>query len=113
MPRVDPEMTRRARELRRNATEAERIVWRRLSANRPRFTRQLVIGPYIVDFACRRTRLAIELDGSQHLDSPSDDRRTRYLEDLGWTVLRFWNRDVTQNPDGVAEAIIRKAAGLS
>ncbi|HLJ64308.1 MAG TPA: DUF559 domain-containing protein [Stellaceae bacterium] len=103
-------MTRRARELRRNATEAERIVWRRLSSHRPRFTRQLVVGPYIIDLACRQARLAIELDGSQHVDSPTDVRRTRFLEAQGWTVLRFWNREVAENPDGVAEAIIHKIA---
>jgi very-short-patch-repair endonuclease len=112
MPRIDPEMTRRARELRRNATEAERLIWRRLSGQRPRFTRQLVIGPYIVDIACRRARLAVELDGSQHLDSPTDARRTQFLRAQGWAVLRFWNREVAENPEGVTEAIVRKAAEL-
>lgn len=112
MHRVDPEMTRRARELRRNATEAERVIWRKLSPHRPRFTRQLVIGPYIVDIACRQARLAVELDGSQHLESPADARRTGFLEAQGWTVLRFWNREVAENPEGVAEAIIAKAAEL-
>jgi BirA family biotin operon repressor/biotin-[acetyl-CoA-carboxylase] ligase len=110
MRRIDPGMTRRARNLRGNATEAERIIWRRLCYRRPRFTRQLIIGPYVVDLACRRARLAIELDGSQHLDSAADASRTRYLEARGWRVLRFWNREVTENPEGVAEAIIRKIA---
>jgi very-short-patch-repair endonuclease len=81
MPRIDPMMTSRARELRRNATEAERVIWHRLYGHRPRFTRQLVIGRSIVDLACRRARLAVELDGSQHLDLPADARRTRFLEE--------------------------------
>lgn len=103
-------MTERARTLRGNATEAERVIWRRLSHSRPRFTRQLVVGPYIVDLACRQARLAVELDGSQHLNSATDARRTRFLEARGWTVLRFWNREVAENPEGVAEAILQEAA---
>ena len=109
MHRVDPAMTRRARYLRANATETERTVWRRLS-HRPRFTRQLFVGPYIVDLACHKARLAVELDGSHHLNSQRDAARTRFIESAGWTVLRFWNRDVMENPDGISEAIIQKVA---
>jgi very-short-patch-repair endonuclease len=110
MRRIEPQMTDRARTLRGNATEAERIIWRRLSRSRPRFTRQLVVGPCIVDLACRRARLVVELDGSQHLGSPTDARRTHFLQARGWIVLRFWNREVAENPEGVAEAIIQEAA---
>jgi very-short-patch-repair endonuclease len=99
-------MTKRARALRSNATDAERRIWLRIRSYRPRFTRQLVIGNYIIDLACREAKLAIELDGSQHTDSPHDQERTAFLESLGWRVLRFWNSEVITNPDGVAVAIL-------
>ena len=57
-----------ARHLRRNPTDAERLLWRILGRLRPRFTRQYAIGPYVADFACRRARLVIELDGGPHAD---------------------------------------------
>ncbi|WP_230772612.1 endonuclease domain-containing protein [Sphingomonas sp. Leaf4] len=106
MTRVPLYLTERARDLRTNATEAERLIWHRLRHHRSRFTRQLVVGKYILDLACRSARVAIEFDGSQHLDSAYDVERTRFLESLGWRVLRFWNAEVLANPDGVAEAIV-------
>ena len=108
--RIDVVLTRRARALRGTPTDAERVLWRLLSRYRPKFTRQLPIGPYIADFACRQARLVIEVDGSQHADSKRDLARTRFLESEGWTVIRFWNSDVATNPDGVAESILVKAA---
>ncbi|MET3761533.1 DUF559 domain-containing protein [Sphingomonas sp. UYEF23] len=99
-------MTRRARALRSNATDAERRVSLRIRTYRPRFTHQLVVGSYIVDIACREAKVVIELDGGQHADSAYDEARTVLLESLGWKVLRFWNSDVMANPDGVAEAIL-------
>ena len=75
------------RSLRNNATEEERALWNALSRLRPRWTRQLPIGPYVADFACRRARVVAELDGSQHVDSRSDERRTSALEADGWKVL--------------------------
>ena len=111
MKRVDELLTTNARDLRNNATKAERLLWRRLSAYRPRFTRQLVIGPYIVDFACREAKLAIELDGSQHIDAAAyDERRTFYLEQERWRVVRLWNNEVIANPDGAAEQILLRCA---
>ena len=111
MRRVPKEMTDRARRLRNEATPAERAIWRILSNYRPAFTRQLVVGPYIVDLACREARLAIEFDGSQHLDQQSyDDRRTLFLEAEGWRVLRVWNSDVLKNPEGVAALLLEEAA---
>jgi very-short-patch-repair endonuclease len=108
--RVDHELTAHARALRANATDAERRLWRLLSRYRPKFTRQLPIGPYIADFACRQARLVVELDGSQHAGSTYDEARTRCLEAEGWTILRFWNSEVGESADGVAEAILLKAA---
>ena len=111
MKRVDEQLTANARALRTNATKAERLLWRRLSAYRPRFTRQLVIGPYIVDLACREAKLAIELDGSQHIDAAVyDQRRTEFLNGEGWAVVRLWNNEVIVNPDGAAEHILLRCA---
>ena len=97
--------------LRNGATRHERKVWAIIRYHRPRFTRQLVVGSYILDFACREVKLAVEIDGSQHLGQVAQDReRTAFLESLGWRVIRFWNSDVTENPEGVAEAIIHEVA---
>jgi very-short-patch-repair endonuclease len=93
--------------LRNEATDAERRMWRILSRHRPRFTRQHVVGSYIVDLACRKAKLAVEFDGGQHWQALEHDaERTRFLESLGWKVIRFWNSDVSDNPEGVAEAIL-------
>ena len=100
-------MTRRARALRTHAIAAERTLWRLLSRYRPKFTRQLVVGPFILDLACREARLAVEIDGGHN---HRDAARTAWLEREGWSVVRFWNSDVSQNPTGVAEAILLKAA---
>ncbi len=106
MSRVPPAHTARARNLRNNSTPAERGVWAHLRPYRPRFTRQLPVGPYILDFACREARLAIELDGGQHATSETDAHRTAWLEAQGWQVLRFWNNDVLANVEGVIHAIL-------
>ncbi|HEX7655469.1 MAG TPA: DUF559 domain-containing protein, partial [Sphingomonas sp.] len=75
--RIDPELTRRARELRNNPTPAELAVWHRIARYRPAFTRQLVVAPFIIDLACRKAKLGVELDGSQHAAQiEADDRRT-------------------------------------
>lgn len=60
----------------------------------------------MVDFCCWEKRLVIEADGGQHADNPHDSRRTRWLEDRGWTVLRFWNPDILSNTDGVLHTIL-------
>ena len=95
-----------ARALRTNATDAERRLWQALSRYRPRFTRQLPIGPYVADFACRRARLIVEVDGGQHVESAHDARRTAALAADGWQVLRFWNNDVLGNLEGVVAVIV-------
>ena len=108
--RVPKRLTDRARALRNDATPQERVIWRLLSRYRPKFTRQLSIDPYTADLACREAKLIVELDGSQHIDSKTDEARTRFLAAYGWTVIRFWNSEVDENPDGVAEAILLKVA---
>ena len=98
----------RARELRRHMTDAERTLWRCLRLRQLegfRFRRQLPVGPYIVDFACLRTRLVVEVDGGQHAEMSADDVRTRYLESCGFIVLRFWNDEVLLRTGLVLEAI--------
>ena len=71
-----------------------------------KFRRQMPIGPYIVDFACPISRLAVELDGGQHAEANSRDAvRTPYLGTQGYRVLRFWNNDVLENLEGVVAAI--------
>ena len=108
--RVKISTTERARSLRADATPEERKVWALLSRYRPKFTRQLPIGNYIVDFACRQARLAIEIDGGQHASSTRDQLRDAWLTSQGWTIFRVWNSDVRENPTGVAEAILERAA---
>jgi very-short-patch-repair endonuclease len=102
-----------ARRLRRSETEAERRLWLILRGRRPegyKFRRQRPIGPYVADFVSIRYRLIVEVDGSQRLDSVADARRTRWLERYGWRVVRVWNNDLTENPSGVAELILRTLA---
>jgi very-short-patch-repair endonuclease len=70
------------------------------------FRRQALIGPFIVDFASRKARLVIELDGGQHDERrEADERRTRFIEGRGYRVLRFWNHEVLGNMDGVLQVI--------
>ena len=108
--------TQRSRELRREATEAERQLWSRLRSRQvadTRFNRQYPIGPYICDFASRSRGLVIELDGGQHADAAAyDARRTRYMEERGYQVLRFWNGDVMNNLDGIVAEIEQVLTGL-
>ena len=103
--------TLRSRELRNNATDAERKLWRHLRNRqlcRTRFNRQVPIGPFICDFVARTAKLIIELDGGQHaIRTAEDNRRTRFLNIHGYRVLRFWNNDILANPEGVAEKIAR------
>ena len=89
-------------------TDAERILWTQLRRKQllgHRFRRQAPIGPYVVDFLCVESRLAIEVDGSQHADSISDQRRDLLLRSKGYRVLRFWNHDVMNRIEEVLVAI--------
>jgi very-short-patch-repair endonuclease len=93
-----------ARVLRRDATDAERAMWRLLRSRRfaeLKFRRQVPIGPYVADFACVSKRLIVEIDGGQHAQSDTDRRRDAYLKRDGWIVVRFWNNEVLENPEGV------------
>ena len=100
-----------ARRLRANATNAEEILWQHLRRSPvlgTHFRRQVPIGRYVADFACMAARLVIGVDGSQHAEGPvagNDQERTHWLESEGYRVLRFWNNEITQNIEGVLEAI--------
>jgi very-short-patch-repair endonuclease len=100
----------RARQLRKNPTDAERKLWKHLRLKQldgHRFRRQVPIGPYYVDFLCLERRLIIEVDGGQHAERKAEDaQRTAWLEGQGFRVIRCWNNEVLQNIEGVAEAIL-------
>jgi very-short-patch-repair endonuclease len=108
--RVPFDHTQRARQLRNAATSHERKLWGMISRLRPKFTRQLSVGPYFADFACKQAKLIIELDGSQHAQSASDARRDVFLAQEGWTIFRIWNNELDENPEGEFEAIVNRAA---
>jgi len=99
----------RTRSLRKNATDAERALWRHLRNRQMlgfKFRRQMPVEPYIVDFACLDAHLIIEIDGGQHLDQRAyDERRTLFLKSCGYRILRFWNNEVLQETDAVLERI--------
>ena len=105
----DPELTSRAQELRKNMTPEERKLWYQYLRQYPvQWNRQKVIGSYIVDFYCKRAKLIVELDGSQHYEAQGmayDAARTAYLQELGFLVLRFPNSEVNGNLSGVCELI--------
>ena len=110
MSQFRPRVTKRAQQLRKNATEAERRLWRHLRLRRLegfKFSRQMAVGPFVCDFLCRERGLVVELDGGQHADQLAQDgRRTAFLEREGLFVLRFWKNDVLQNTDGVLQMIL-------
>ena len=95
--------------------EAERRLWVRLRDRQLgnfRFRRQHTIGPYIADFACIEAMLVIECDGEQHGFDEAlarDAKRTAFMESEGWMVLRFWNREIRDNMQGVLETILDAA----
>ncbi len=96
------------RELRRNATDAEKRLLAGLRAAFPerKWRFQAPLGPFRVDLLCFAERLAIEVDGGQHgATAAYDARRTRFIEQEGYRVLRFWNNDVLENLDGVLNQI--------
>ena len=98
-----------ARTLRRQSSDAERVLWRHLRARRLmgyKFRRQVVMEPYIVDFVCLEAGLIIEADGGQHSNQVTyDTRRTVVLEGMGYRVLRFWNHEVLGELQSVLERI--------
>ncbi len=110
---------KRARVLRRDMTDAERILWSRIRpsvAQGLRFRRQHPVGPFIVDFACPLSRLAIEVDGETHGTDEEiayDKRREAYLRSRGWHVLRFTNQEIYKSLNAVLDGIWRWSPSVS
>jgi len=108
---VSEKLRGNAKALRRDMTEAERIIWDNVRAHRFQgagFRRQTPIGPYVVDFVCHAAKLIVELDGGQHFEAEDvvrDARRDSYLATQGYRVLRFNNLDVMTNKSGVLDTI--------
>jgi len=96
-----------ARSLRKQPTDAERLLWRRLRGEPlgVKFRRQHPYLDYVLDFVCVERKLVIEVDGGQHLESERDQRRDRDLGTAGFRVLRFWNNEVLMQTDAVLEKI--------
>ena len=104
---MDRHLKQRARDLRRNATEAETLLWSKLRNRQifqAKFRRQVPIPPYIADFVCFDIKLIVEIDGGHH-SFQSDAPRTAFLEAQGFSVIRFWNHDVLGNIEGVLRVI--------
>jgi very-short-patch-repair endonuclease len=102
-------MLRFARTLRKDPTQAERVLWQRVRRRQLagfKFRRQHSVGPYICDFACLEASIVVELDGSQHAEqSDYDRRRDMFLRSRGFRVLRFWNSDVLARTEIILETI--------
>ena len=107
----------KAKEMRNNMTDAEKLLWEALGAKNTgdKFRRQHVIGDFIADFVCLPKRLIIEVDGGYHNDDTQqslDEQRTKILNHLGFTVIRFTNEEVLGNLDGVVNQIEEKLSLL-
>ncbi len=101
-------MTARAKTLRRLASPIEQKLWHALRGAQlgASFRRQHPVGPYVLDFYCPSAHLAVEVDGDDHAGRTMQDaRRTRFLNERGIRVIRFSNRDVWNNLDGVKALI--------
>ena len=114
--KVSDRLRTNARALRKNSTDAERLLWAALRGHRlngASFRRQVPIENYIADFICHAAKLVIELDGGQHFSDQSeraDARRSAVIEAQGFKVLRSSNLDVMKNRAGVLETIAAAVA---
>ena len=105
--KVSEEKVKLARQMRKEMTPAERVLWAHLRGNRLNgyhFRRQQVIAGFIVDFYCHRAGLAVEVDGDAH-DQSYDADRDAILAEYGVRVLRFTNAEVTGDIRAVIESI--------
>jgi very-short-patch-repair endonuclease len=104
------DQTAKRRKLRNSMTKPEHLIWMHLKSRQlgPKFRRQYGIGPYIVDFYCRETRLAVEIDGDSHFTDSGlvhDAIRENYLQNAGIHTIRFTNIDVMRNVSAVIQRI--------
>lgn len=106
----------RRRELRKNQTQAEKLLWTKLrnrQLNNLKFLRQYSVGPYILDFFCPQVRLNIELDGGQHKDQKEYDKeRGFFIQCQDIKTLRFWNSDILYKTERILEIIRENAKNL-
>ncbi len=112
--RRKPGTTVQARTLRQAGNVAEAMMWSVLKAKRlggHKFVRQFPIGPYFADFLCRKHRLVVEIDGSQHVENVHDRVRDEYMRDAGFSVLRFWSVDALRQQNAVCETILAALDG--
>lgn len=102
----------KSKQLRKQMTPEELRLWYLLRGRRffgYKFRRQMPISAYIVDFACFKAKLIIELDGGQHQDEEAYDQlRTAYLKTNGWEVVRFWNNEFRVNEEEVLNIILQR-----
>ena len=97
---VTKEKLQRAKELRRDMTPAEKILWQELRANKlgVHFRRQQIIAGFIVDFYCHKAVLIVEVDGDIHdLQQEEDARREKVLSEMGLRIIRFGNDEVVKD----------------
>ncbi len=109
------ETTARARQLRRDNTKPEAVLWNVLRGGRLgglKFRRQHPVGPFFADFYCHSASLVVELDGMSHDDrAQKDERRTEFLQRAGMKVIRILNDNVMSDIEAVARYIAREAGG--
>jgi very-short-patch-repair endonuclease len=111
---LSPGVKARCRSFRNQSTEAEKQLWAYLH-NRQldgiKFRRQHPVGNYVLDFYCPEANLCIEVDGSGHLDPEQiqhDLERTRFLQEQGIRIIRFWNTDIFDHMDVVLDVIAKE-----
>jgi len=102
------------RKLRRNQPDTERMVWSKLRNRQVlgfKFKRQYGVGSYIVDYCCPEAKVVVEIDGDSHYLNndvkEKEKKRQIYIEGVGFKVLRFTNKDVRENLEGVLEVILQ------
>jgi len=108
---INPNAKQFSKELRREMTDAEQKLWRRLRGEQlgAKFRRQHPYLDFILDFVSLENKLVVEVDGGQHADEVANDaQRTRALEQAGFTVLRFWNNEVLDEMDAVVMRIYQE-----
>jgi very-short-patch-repair endonuclease len=99
-----------AKHLRQNLTDAERLLWMYLRAQRfggHKFRRQHPLGPYVLDFVCVGARLVVEADGGQHVASARDVERDEWLHKQGFRLLRFWNHEILNDTEAVLTSVLQ------
>jgi len=110
----NPKLEDKRKQLRKEQTTHEGYLWSKLrnkKLNGYKFVRQHSVGPYILDFYCSQAKLAVELDGSQHLNEELidyDKKRSEFLNNHHIKVLRFWNYKVRYDIENVLNKILDK-----